>query len=321
MLFGQKEFQDKLLADVNSIAQKKNFKLAYGAALGSISRGIPGYDSDYDIRFLFIRNDFPQKWIMPEECKESDIVYRYIPDIDTCKGLSLKNTYDKIAFWELTSFIQFLSNPCIGAETKDKSNLYYVAEHTFLTPYTWDPYGIQTSIINFIYRNHKPLYCIQTYKNTIEGKFSFNTDYISIHGYIKSVWAALSIDWIITKRGPAPVNFWQLLSQTDDIRLYHKIDTLYLSRVHMTKEYINRTKNPIRKETKHTVQVKKDSYIDKYIIRCYEMAQQYLTESTFSSNTQEKEELDGLCSAITRLINRPQVEGISIGGNRWDMNF
>ena len=322
MLFGQKEFQEKILADANAVAQQKNFKLVYGAVLGSISRGVPGYDSDYDIRFLYIRNDFPQKWINPEECREDDIVYRYILDSDTTKGLSIKNTYDRIAFWELTSFIQFLSSPRIGNETKDSSNLYYVAEHTFLTPYSWDPYGIQSSTANYIYRNHKPLYCIETYSKTIEGKYVWNSDHISIHGYIKSIWAALSIDWIITKKGPAPVNFWLLLAQIDDPELYHKIDSLYLSRVDMTEEYISITKDPIRKETKNKVQVKKDSYIDKYIITRYQMAQQFLKTSTLSFDIQqEKKELNGLRSAIIKLIDRPRVEGISLGGDRWDMNF
>ncbi len=214
MMYGCKAHWDELFGHAQRLAEEKKVKLVYGATMGSISRGLAAVDSDYDSRFLFVRDDLENNWLDPSDCKEKDIIFRYFRDDGHRTDIDIKFSYDRIAFWELTSFLRLLKKPAIGKETFNVDGLYYVAEHTFMSPYTYDPYGIQQRILPYIHKYPKSNFvvnhCMKMIKK-IEGK-----DRLLAKDYIDAVWAALSIIWIQKNGGPSPVDFSVLLSALDD---------------------------------------------------------------------------------------------------------
>ena len=56
MIFGRKEYREKLEKTVFEIAQKLDITVIYAGVVGSISRGISTFDSDYDVKCLFVKN-------------------------------------------------------------------------------------------------------------------------------------------------------------------------------------------------------------------------------------------------------------------------
>ena len=76
MLFGTLELQREVLEQAQKYAEKESMKLIFGAMVGSVSKGLHYADSDYDTRFLYLRNDFPEKICVPCEMQEKELVKR-----------------------------------------------------------------------------------------------------------------------------------------------------------------------------------------------------------------------------------------------------
>lgn len=184
MLFGSEDFKNNLLNNVAKCEQEQGFRVIYGAVVGSISKGIQYCNSDYDTRFLYINNTFPKEIIIPDSIAEEKIIYRKYFD-DT--------PFDKIPFWEFSSFLQFLINPMI--DNKFSVGLYNVVGWTFLSPYTYDPYGIQNKILPLIQKTFYKDYCIEYHKTLLE-HINLEDKQVITKDYLGALHAALSIDWM-----------------------------------------------------------------------------------------------------------------------------
>lgn len=201
MLFGNQEFIKKVLKDVKKFEAENNFKTIYGAMVGSISKGYQNIDSDYDTRFLYIEDEFPRKINQPLYMKEIDIVKRYYPDED--------EIYEWIPCWELTSFLQYLVCPAIDGRISN--GLYNVVAWTMLSPYVWDPYGLQLKIVPLMNSILRVDYLVQYHIEQIE-KYHVKTDKILLKDYIYALYSAVAIEWIGERKSFPPVYGESLLS-------------------------------------------------------------------------------------------------------------
>ena len=52
MLYGKEAARNEILSQVEEFEKRYNKKVVFGSVLGSISKGVERYDSDYDSRFL-----------------------------------------------------------------------------------------------------------------------------------------------------------------------------------------------------------------------------------------------------------------------------
>ena len=118
MLYGNKEVQEEILKQVRKFEEKYNKKVVFGAMVGSISKGVERYDSDYDTRFLYLDRleEGFARWDKVKDIKESQVHQCYIPGSKDCyvDGDQYRRNYhefevtdkslfyDKIAFWEFS---------------------------------------------------------------------------------------------------------------------------------------------------------------------------------------------------------------------------
>jgi len=311
MLFGMESNWKQMLNHAQEIAKEKNFEIVYAATMGSISRGIPAIDSDYDIRFLYIKKDFPEVKYNPKECKEEDIIYRFFRDAEHKTDINICYTYDRMAFWELTAFLNLLVEPQIGTETRNREGLYYVVEHTFLSPYTWDPYGIQQKVLPFIYKYSKSEY-VNIYCQRLKAKVN-DDKHIYAKQYIDAVWASLCLKWIEEYGSPAPIDFETLVTVINDkeVREYIKWWT-YNTIENCNKEFIE-TENKVRGFTRKNVICERDSVIDRILRSENDISSTYGRDLVKKESLKvQYEQIDMLIDAIAHGIKQvPEVLGIS----------
>ena len=201
MLFGTLELQKEVLGQAQRYAEKENIKLIFGAMVGSISKGLQYADSDYDTRFLYLRNDFPEKICVPCEMEEKELVKRYYPE---------NKVYEWIPFWEATSFLQFLVNP--GFKDDFSVGLYNIVGWTFLSPYIWDPYGLQSKLMPLMNQIFCPEYEIAYHKRVLDKYIAeFGRDAVITKSYLYSVHAAATIEWSMIFNQQPPVHLQTLL--------------------------------------------------------------------------------------------------------------
>ena len=201
MLFGTLDLQEEVIEQAYRYAEKEEMKLIFGAMVGSISKGLYYADSDYDTRFLYLRKDFPQKICIPSEMQEEELVKRYYPE---------NKVYEWIPFWEATSFLHFLVNPCFKDDFS--VGLYNIVGWTFLSPYIWDPYGLQSKLMPLMNQIFCREYEISYHKKVIEKYIGeFEKERIITKSYLYSVHAAATIEWSIKYNEQPPIYLQTLL--------------------------------------------------------------------------------------------------------------
>lgn len=201
MLYGDIELQREVLQEVEQYAKREGIKPIFGAMVGSISKGLQYSDSDYDTRFLFLRGDFPSKICIPWQMKEEELVKRYYPK---------DRVYEWIPFWEATSFFQFLNTPSF---LNDFSvGLYNIVGWTMMSPYIWDPYGLQSKLMPLIHKMFRPEYEIAYHKGVLEKYHrEWGAERVIVKSYLYSAHAAATIEWSLKYKEQPPINLQTLL--------------------------------------------------------------------------------------------------------------
>lgn len=202
MLYGDMELQKEVLQEVEQYARNEGIKPIFGAMVGSVSQGVQYPDSDYDTRFLYLREDFPRKICIPSQMKEEELVKRYYPK---------DRVYEWIPFWEATSFFQFLTVPSF---LNDFSvGLYNIVGWTMMSPYIWDPYGLQSRLMPLIHKIFHPEYEIAYHKRELENyREQWGAERVIAKSYLYSVHAAATIEWSLQYKEQPPVDLQTLLS-------------------------------------------------------------------------------------------------------------
>lgn len=260
MLYGNTEVQTEILEQVKNFEKKYNKKVIFGAMVGSISKGLERYDSDYDTRFLYLdqsEHDFVRWDKIEGEIAEEQIHMCYIPERMDCYigGSDYRDKYreyelgdksyfyDKIAFWELTSFINFLKKPKL--DNKFSVGLYHIVSWTFNSPYCWDPYGIASKINCLLDEMFVPEYEIQYYRNYILK--AQKKEPMMIREYLYSAYYALAIEYCLKHNRFAPVYFKSLLAMCMNERLEKTILELERGYYELVAKAINSGKGYERK--------------------------------------------------------------------------
>ncbi len=255
MLFGNQHTQKIILEKAFEIAEKEKIQIVFGAMVGSISQGVHSVDSDYDTRFLYINSDFPKKIYYPNEYKEDELVKRYYPEEETF--------YDKIPFWELTSFLQFLREPSI--DKKYSVGLYNLIGWTFKSPYIWDPYGLSNKIVPYLKSvfNQDPE--LKYHISKIDEFFSSDSDEILVKNYLYSIISAASIQYILKYDDFPPVHILTLMNLEDNVIVREKVYDFIIYIRNESKRICEVNKKVELQYTHYKMKVKHDKQIDQYI--------------------------------------------------------
>ncbi len=235
MLYGSDALRKEIMNDAFSYAQDNNLKLVYAAMVGSISQGLQYANSDYDTRFLYVREDFPQKICNPSEMGEADLVHRYYP-----KG----KVYEWIPFWEITSFLRFVCSPRF--KTEFSVGLYNIVGWTFQSPYTWDPYGLKSILVPMLHRAFNAEYKIAYHRSVLD---KYRNDWymedIIAKSLLYSMHSAATIEWSLRYNEEPPVNIFSLLFGLGHKEIGKVVEKILIEARRKCKDEIENGKNEL----------------------------------------------------------------------------
>ena len=204
MLYGGRLFVDGLMQEVHNVEAERGIKVIFGSTIGSISKGIQRYTSDYDVRFLYVdrHNNFIDS---SDRHVEDRIRYRIFDD---------NKAYNCITFWEISAFLNFLCEPYIsqGAQYKLARNVIW----SFLSPYQFDPYGISSKIAPLLTKAINIDCEIDHHYTILRSYCQDRNPFEPLADYFRAMHAYLSLLWIKQERTVPPLHIMTLMFLADN---------------------------------------------------------------------------------------------------------
>ena len=266
MIYGSKEFRDEFLKDTLEYAEKNNWTVIFISLVGSIGKGFPSADSDYDTRVLYLDNNYPNKIFLPWDEKEDFLKHRYyLNETESADG----KLWEWIPFWEATSFFQFLKNPSF--EGKYSAGLYNVIAWTINSPFCWDPFGLQMKLKPLIDKAFRFEAQIEYNKKEIERFWKKDKKEIVIKSYLRAIYDALSIDWILQNNSINLTYIPTLIYTVCPQNLRNKILDLMDKEFNMSVEFVEKNGSSGLGKSQHSFLMERDKEIDEYIEKMYSM--------------------------------------------------
>ena len=201
MLFDEKgEIVKEALAKIQKFEDSENKKLIYASTIGSISKLISRDNSDYDLRGIFVDKKF--NFLQKKDLHNEKLIrFRLFDKNNTCNC---------IALWEASAFLNFLYEPFIdnGYKYKLIKNVIW----SFNSPYSYDPFGIQNSVLFFIKKiiSLEKEYSYQL--NEISNFIKTINDTFNERCLLEIIHGSLYIKWICQFRELPPLSIYALLN-------------------------------------------------------------------------------------------------------------
>jgi predicted nucleotidyltransferase len=190
--------------ELELIEQNEGVKVLYACESGSRAWGFPSADSDYDVRFLYLR---PHDWYLSIDVEHRrDVIERPISDALDING------------WDLRKALMLLrkSNPPLLEWLQ--SPIVYL-----------DRYQAAQSLRSLLPRFHSPLSCAYHYLSMARNNHNayLRGDQVKLKKYFYVLRPLLAVQWLEAKRGPVPTEFHSLVqSLVGDSALKNAIENL-----------------------------------------------------------------------------------------------
>ena len=119
--------KDKILKTLDEIEKKEKIKILHAVESGSRAWGFESNDSDYDVRFIYVR---PLDWYLSIEEKRDVIEYSESNSLDISgwdikKALQLFNSSNPPLYEWLTSPITYIEKECFAERLRDLMPIFY----------------------------------------------------------------------------------------------------------------------------------------------------------------------------------------------------
>jgi len=199
------------MTDINSAIRQRlaavesssDARILYACESGSRAWGFPSRDSDYDVRFIYVR---PRDWYLRIDLdRQRDVI-----------ELPIEDEFD-INGWDLKKALQLLrkSNPAL-LEWLD-SPFVYQQDETFVS-----------AIKALAPQYYSPSACHYHYSHMARGNYRdyLRGERVRIKKYFYVLRPLLAMRWIEQGRGVVPMSFESLLEVLDDAALRRDIETL-----------------------------------------------------------------------------------------------
>jgi hypothetical protein len=197
------EMRDTIRQQLKQIEQEEVVRIIYACESGSRAWGFPSQDSDYDVRFLYVR---PLEWYLSIEDKR-DVIERPISDQLDINGWDLRKAL-KLFRKSNPPLLEWLQSPIQYDEP------YSVAEHIrALSPLTFSPKS-----------------CMYHYLNMAKGNFRdyLQGEQVKIKKYFYVLRPLLACGWIERYDAMPPMAFEGLVQELvpQSASLYTEIQEL-----------------------------------------------------------------------------------------------
>jgi len=177
---------EEILQRLEIIQDKENIKILYACESGSRAWGFPSSDSDYDVRFIYIRR--PEFYLSIDECRDV-IEHPIVDDIDL-SGWDLKKAL-KLFRKSNPPLLEWLQSPII-----------YMKQ-----------YSVSEQLKSLLSIYYSPISCMHHYSNMAEGNLRdyLRNDKVWIKKYFYVLRPVLACNWIEKDLGPVPTEFEKLV--------------------------------------------------------------------------------------------------------------
>lgn len=194
--------KETILSHLNEIESTENIRIVYACESGSRAWGFPSADSDYDVRFLYVR---PAEWYLSIDEKR-DVIERPINDgLDIC-GWDLKKAL-RLFRKSNPPLLEWLGSPII-----------YLEKHS-----------VAEKMRRLAAEHYSPTACLYHYLHMARGNFReyLQGDEVRVKKYFYVLRPILAMNWIERGLGIVPTDFNVLVDQlVMDPELRSEIDRL-----------------------------------------------------------------------------------------------
>ena len=205
--------KNQILEKLDEIETRENVKVLYAVESGSRAWGVESPDSDYDVRFIYMRPK--EDYIRLDEVK--DFIEWQLDDVLDINGWDIKKTLIQFHKGNATLF-EWANSPVVYKNTKTWKNIYsecgqYFSRKAALCHY----YGTARS----------------TYEKYL------NQDNVKYKKYVYALRPLLACKYIEENGKVPPVRFDELMRQKIDGRLYDEINKMLEVKSHSKEKTLN----------------------------------------------------------------------------------
>lgn len=252
--------REAMYDDIAKFEKENHCKVVFCAMVGSISKGMQRVDSDYDTRFLYLdydENGEIIRWDQVEDLHEKDIHKCTYPDEVVF--------FDKVAYWELTSFLHFLIKPCLDG--KYSVGLYNLVNWTFESPYIYDPYGLRSKLFPLISMFFNPAAQVAYYKHYIENCYNepASENKLFLREYCYSSYYAMAINFCMDYNKFPPIDFNTLVCFCRDKAYQDRVKELTDRYYDQSRHYTLDNMEKFEMKMANLLETERDEIIDEYI--------------------------------------------------------
>ena len=197
-----KDIESQIQILLNELENQESVKILFACESGSRAWGFESTDSDYDVRFIYVR---PRDWYLTID-EGRDVIERPISDLIDLSG------------WDIRKALKLLrkSNPPL-LEWFQSPIIYH------------ENFKVLGWLKEEMYRSYSPTSCMYHYLHMAQGNFR---DYLQrkevrLKKYFYVLRPVLACLWIEQNNGPVPMEFETLLNGLiPNGPLYQEISTL-----------------------------------------------------------------------------------------------
>lgn len=183
----------EILDRLSAIEKEERVQIFYACESGSRAWGFPSADSDYDVRFLYVR---PRNWYLSVDVEEKrDVIERPIVDDLDLSGWDLRKAL-KLLRKSNPPLLEWLTSPTIYQQK----------------------FTIAEKLKDLVPEFYSPLACARHYLHMAQGNYReyLRGDVIRVKKYFYVLRPLLAIKWIEQESDAMPMEFGRLVERSVD---------------------------------------------------------------------------------------------------------
>ncbi|MDR0266641.1 nucleotidyltransferase domain-containing protein [Paenibacillus sp.] len=181
-----RSYHQQILTELECIEREENVRILYACESGSRAWGFPSKDSDYDVRFLYVRSE---DWYL-SIFEKRDVIERPINDLLDINGWDLRKALNLFRKSN-PPLLEWLQSPIIYREN------HTIAEQIRrISPFTFSPKACMYHYLHMAKGN---------YREYLQG------EQVKIKKYFYVLRPILACEWIEKHNTMPPIQFEQLL--------------------------------------------------------------------------------------------------------------
>lgn len=195
-----KDMKKEILDRLEEIEKKENVKIIYAVESGSRAWGVESPDSDYDVRFVYVRKK--EDYLKINEMR--DVIEWQLDEILDINGWDLKKTLVQFHKGNATLF-EWANSPVVYRTTTEWEEIYKSCKQFF---------SVKTSLYHYYGTANS------TFRQYLQG------DEVKYKKYIYALRPILACKYIENNRTVPPVKFSDLLKQNLPKELSEEIEEM-----------------------------------------------------------------------------------------------